>query len=112
MTSTRTIRQSVTLSATPKQVYEALIDSAKHARFTGQKAKIDRKVGGQFSCYGSYITGINLELDPGKTIVQAWRSSGWPKGYYSIVTFQLASAARGRTKLSFTQVGVPTNDYK
>src|SRR5438045_8578201 len=107
MTSTKIIRQSATLSATPKHVYEALIDSAKHARFTGERAKINRKVGGRFSCYGGYITGINLELDPGKTIVQAWRSSGWPKGYYSIVTFRLAGVARGRTKLSFTQVGVP-----
>jgi uncharacterized protein YndB with AHSA1/START domain len=112
MSAAKTIRQSVVLPAPPKQIYAALMDSKQHARFTGERAMIERKVGGRFSCYGGYITGITLELDPARTIVQAWRSSGWPKGYYSIVTFKLAAAGRGKTRLSFTQVGVPSRDYK
>jgi len=112
MSTTKTIRQSVMLPAAPNRVYGALIDPKKHARFTGTKAKIDGKIGGRFSCYGGYITGVNLELDPGKAIVQAWRSKGWPKGYYSIVTFKFAGAGRGKTKLTFTQVGVPADDYR
>jgi uncharacterized protein YndB with AHSA1/START domain len=112
MSATKTIRQSVVIPAAPRQVYEAIMNSKKHALFTGSKARIDRKVGGRFSCYDGYITGITVELDPGKLIVQAWRSSGWPKGYYSIVAFRFANAGRGKTKLAFTQVGVPANDYK
>ena len=112
MSATKTIRQAVVIPASPKQVYDALIDSKKHARFTGSKAKIQRRVGGRFSCYDGYITGIHLVLDPGKAIVQAWRSSGWPNGYYSIVAFRLATAGRGKTRLTFTQLGVPANDYK
>jgi hypothetical protein len=45
-------------------------------------------------------------------IVQAWRSKGWPKGFYSLVTFALASGGRGKTKLSFTHLGVPAGDVK
>jgi uncharacterized protein YndB with AHSA1/START domain len=112
MPSTRTIHQTVVIPAAPRQVYKALMDSRQHARFTGHKAKIDGKIGGRFSCYGGYITGITLELEPGKSIVQAWRSSGWPKGHYSIVAFRFANAGRGKTKLTFAQVGVPANDYK
>jgi hypothetical protein len=37
-----------------------------------------------------YITGVTLELKPGKGIVQAWRSRDCAEGHYSIVTFALA----------------------
>ncbi len=83
------IRQSVTFKATPHEIYEALMDSRKHARFTHDKATISRKVGGAFSAYGGYITGTNLELVPDKKIVQAWHGSDWPEGYMSRVTFKL-----------------------
>jgi activator of HSP90 ATPase len=104
---TKIIKHAVTIGAAPKKVYEILINEKKHAAFTGAKAVISRKVGGAFSCYGTYLTGFNVDLVPGKRIVQAWRSSGWPKGAYSIATFALSAARGGRTKLTFTQVGVP-----
>lgn len=111
MSATKTIRQSVVIPAAPRQVYEALMSSKKHTRFTGSKAEIDRSVGGRFSCYDGYITGITLVLDPGRLIVQAWRSRGWPKAYYSIVTFKLVTMGRRKTKLYFVQLGVPAGDY-
>ena len=74
------IRQSVTFRATPHAVYEALMDSRKHARFTQSPAKISRKVGGAISAFGDYITGRNLELMPDEKIVQAWHGADWPDG--------------------------------
>jgi uncharacterized protein YndB with AHSA1/START domain len=109
---TKTIRQTVTFSARPKKVFDALIDERRHARFTGVPAVISRKPGGAFTCYGGYLSGFNLEVVSPKLIVQAWRSKGWPKGTYSIVTFALAAWPLGRTKLTFTQVGVPAGDVK
>ena len=106
---TQVIRHTVTMGAPPRKVYEALMDEKRHARFTGAKAAISRKVGGAFSCYGKFLTGSNVDLVPGKRIVQAWRSSGWPKGAYSVATFVLARARGGKTRLSFTQVGVPAS---
>jgi hypothetical protein len=35
---TKTIHQSVTFKANPHEVYEMLMDSRKHAQFTGVKA--------------------------------------------------------------------------
>jgi uncharacterized protein YndB with AHSA1/START domain len=105
------IHHRVVMHATPKQVFEALMDQKKHAQFTGASAKIIRKAGGAFRCYGTYITGITLEALPGKRIVQAWRSRDWPKGHYSVVTFALAKRAGGKTQLRFTQIGVPASDY-
>ena len=108
---TKTIRQSVEFGAPPHEVYEALMDSEKHSAFTGDEAEISREVGGRFYAYNGYIEGTNVELQPDTKIVQRWRSDGWPEGHYSIVTFELKKT-RGGTKLSFTQEGVPDDDYE
>ena len=106
----KTIRQSVTLKASPHEVYEALIDSRKHARFTDSKARISRKEGGKFTAYDGYIEGINLNIVPDKKIIQSWRGSDWPEGHYSRATFSLKKVKNG-THLTFTQSGVPEQYY-
>ncbi len=106
----KTVRQSVTLPAKPHDVYEALMDSRKHARFTKSPATISRKVGGKFTAYDGYIEGVNLELVPDKKIVQSWRGSEWPTGHLSKATFALSRVKTG-TRLTFTQRGVPDRHY-
>jgi uncharacterized protein YndB with AHSA1/START domain len=106
------IQQVVTLAGTPAQVYRALMSSKGHAAFTKAPAEVSAKVGGTVSAYGDYILAINLALQPGKLIVQAWRASDWPAEAWSIATFRLAAARGGRTKLTFTQVGVPKKAMK
>ena len=107
----KTIRQSVTFKATPHAIYEALMDSRKHARFTGDAASISRKVGGKIRAYGGYITGTNLELAPDKKIVQTWHAADWPEGHISQVTFRM-TAVKGGTRLTFTHSGVPDEHYE
>ncbi len=102
----RTIRQSVTLKATPHEVYEALMDSRKHSRFTGSRAVISRKVGGKFTAYDDYISGTNIELVPDRKIVQSWHASEWAPGHMSRVTFRLTPVPAG-VRLQFSQSGVP-----
>jgi activator of HSP90 ATPase len=106
----KSIRQTVTFKATPHAVYEILMDSKKHAQFTGAEAKISRREGGQFTIYGGEISGENLELAPDQKIVQSWRYSDWPAGVYSKVTFALEPVEKG-TRLTFTQSGVPDDKY-
>jgi uncharacterized protein YndB with AHSA1/START domain len=109
---TKNIRHSVIIGAAPRQVYDALIGEKKHAKFTGEPASISRKVGGAFTCYGGHLSGINVELVPSKRIVQAWRAKGWPAGIHSIVSFSLARKKGGRTRISFTHVGVPLSSFE
>ena len=109
---TKEIKQRVTIHAAPSLVYDTLMDQTRHSQFTGETAEIDAKRGGAFNCYDGYIEGFNLDLEPGRLIVQVWRSEDWPKGTWSIVTFRLAKAAGGKTRLTFTQAGVPADDYK
>jgi uncharacterized protein YndB with AHSA1/START domain len=104
----RTIRQTVVLPGTPREVYNALMTSRGHKAFTGAEARISQKVGGKFMAWGGYIHGANLKLIPGKTIVQTWRPTDvtWPKAYYSQVRFELTKSPRG-TRVKFTHSGVP-----
>jgi uncharacterized protein YndB with AHSA1/START domain len=76
-----TIIQSVTVHAPPLKVYDAFMDSRKHAEFTGDSATIDPKVGGSFKEGDGYISGTNLELVRGRKIVQEWKTTEWPEGY-------------------------------
>ncbi len=107
---TRTIRRSVTFKASPREVYEVLMDSRKHSKFTGDKAIISRRVGGKFTV-GEYIQGVNLELVPNEKIVQSWRGSDWPEGHFSRAIFSLRTKGSG-TRLTFTQTGVPEENHE
>ena len=100
------IHQTVTFKASPHDVYEALMDSKKHAAFSGGKAVISRKAGGKISAYDGYIAGKNIELVPDEKIVQSWRAVDWPEGVFSTITFKLTPIPEG-TRLDFTHVDVP-----
>lgn len=108
---TKSIRQTVVIKASRHDVYEALMDSKKHAKFTGGEASISREVGGRFTAYDGYAEGVNQELVPDKKIVQTWRAEDWPEGHYSMVTFSL-NEVEGGTRLTFTQSGVPEEQYE
>lgn len=102
----KTIEQTVRFAAPPAAVYEALIDSREHAAFTGEPAEISRDIGGAASFYGGKVTGINLHLEDGALIVQAWRPANLPPGVFTLVRYALAADGDG-TKLTFTQTSVP-----
>jgi activator of HSP90 ATPase len=105
---TKTIRQAITLPASPEEVYDAWMDSKKHSAFTGGKAVISQKVDGAFTVFDGYASGKNLALVPGKKIVQSWKAAegGWPDEYYSELTVSLKAKGKA-TVLSFVQTGVP-----
>jgi len=107
---TKTIRQSFTFRAPPREIYDILMDPERHSRLTGSTVEIERHVGGVFRVYGGEIQGVNLELVPGQKIVQSWRYGDWPEGHYSKATFSLAEVPKG-TRLTFTQTGVPDGAY-
>jgi uncharacterized protein YndB with AHSA1/START domain len=100
--------QSVTLPATPLAVYNALMKSREHASFTGGEARISTRVGGKFTTNDGYSEGKNIELKPGRRIVQSWRANeeSWPEDHFSTVVFMLAKV-KGGTKVQFEHKDVP-----
>jgi len=103
----KTIKQKVKFRLSPDFVYQWLTDSKRHSRLTGETAKISKKVGGPFSLRKGRVTGINVDLVPGERIVQAWRTKEFPKGIFSMATFQLSRSKSGGTELVLTHRGVP-----
>ncbi|MBI5294194.1 MAG: SRPBCC domain-containing protein [Chloroflexi bacterium] len=71
---------TVLLPASPEEIYTDWLDSEGHAALTGSPAQVDGRVGGTFSAWDGYITGVTLELEPSQRIVQAWRTTGFPEG--------------------------------
>lgn len=63
-----------TLPATPDEIYRAWLDSAAHAAMTGGGAQVSDKPGDSFDAWDGYISGANLELEPGARILQRWRT--------------------------------------
>jgi len=110
--ATKTIRQTVHLNATPNDVYEAFMDAAKHAAFTGAPATVSRDVGGAFTAYDDGIRGTNRELVPGSKIVQAWqcKADGWDTAHYSDLSITLHEDGDG-TRLELEHEGVPEAAY-
>jgi activator of HSP90 ATPase len=112
------IHQEPLIHSNPSRVYEALTHASQFDRLTqfseaiksmslGQKpAQINAQPAGAFSLFGGYISGLFLDLIPGKQIVQAWRSASWAAGLYSIVRFELV-AQGDTTKIVFDHGGFP-----
>lgn len=103
----KTIKQRVRFKASPAAVYELLADSRKHSAVTGRQATISRRIGGTFSAAGNDVSGVNVDLVPGKRIVQAWRHRRFPEGIFSMAAVTLTPTADGGTELVLTHRGVP-----
>lgn len=113
MVTTKTIEQSTTFKASPHEVYELLMDSEKHTKFTGAEAHISREIGGSFTAYDGALSGTILELVPDTKIVETWRGSdeGWVAGHYSTATFTF-EPVDGGARLNFVQTGVPEASFE
>ena len=110
---TESITLTAVLPAAPERVYRAWLDGAEHSAMTGGEATVDARVGGAYTAWDGYITGTTLELEPGKRIVQAWRTSQFPKrAEDSRLEVLLAPAPGGRTKLTLVHSGIPKGQGK
>jgi uncharacterized protein YndB with AHSA1/START domain len=76
----RTVKQKVIIPASPKEVYEAYVDSKKLSKITGSKATGKAVVGGKFTTYGESIVGKYLEVEDGKRVVQEWTNNDYGFG--------------------------------
>lgn len=89
------LHQEIEIATNTQRIFDALLDSAQFAAITGMPAEIDPKPGGAFKTFGGLIEGRNVELTPGKRIVQAWRPAAWDSGVYSVVRFELRAHDAG-----------------
>ncbi|MFN0174950.1 MAG: SRPBCC domain-containing protein [Saprospiraceae bacterium] len=94
-------------SATPEVLYAAWLDSGTHSEMTGGEAVISAEIGASFSVWDDYITGINIELEPGRRILQSWRTTEFaPEDPDSLLEILMEPVPEG-TKLTLNHSGIP-----
>lgn len=103
----KSLNQTYHINASPKKVWQALVDPKIIHKWGGGEAKMDDKVGYRFSLWGSEIFGKNIEVDPEKKLVQEWYGGRWDKP--SIVTFTLEKDSTG-TVLELNHEEIPDNE--
>lgn len=62
------------IPGTPQAIYDAWLSSEGHTQMTGSPANASKTVEAEFDAWDGYIEGKNLELEPAKRILQAWRT--------------------------------------
>jgi activator of HSP90 ATPase len=65
------------IPASSSTIYDAWLDTRGHTAMTGGKAKMSNRLGEKVSAWNGYISGKNLVLEPGKRIVQTWRTTNF-----------------------------------
>ena len=98
---------SAVIPARASAIYKAWLNSNGHAAMTGSPAKVSGKVGGKFSAWDGYIFGTTLELDPGRRIVQAWRTSEFPDEAPDSNLEIVLEEVKGGTKVTLTHRDMP-----
>ena len=107
--SVTTIKQRAVIAAAPSEVYDALVTAKTHAAFTGAPAAGAKRVGGRFSAYDGYITGVHRVLVPGRRIVQEWTTTEWPAGAPPSTVEIALKRVKGGTELRMTHSNVPAS---
>ena len=98
---------SEVLPATPQAVYDAWMSSDGHAAMTGAGAEIDPRAGGDFTAWDGYITGRTIALDPGKRIVQSWRTSDFDAADLASQIEVLLEAVPEGTRITLHHTSIP-----
>lgn len=96
------------IPATPKQIYDAWLDSRLHAKMTGgHPATVTAVEGARFVVWMGFITGKNVVLEPGKRIVQSWRTTQFADSDADSQIEVLLELAAGGTTVTIHHTNVP-----
>lgn len=102
------IKRYFILNAQPKDVYNALTNKTMLDIWTGEEAEMEPVVGSNFSLWGGSISGVNLEFEKDRKIVQKWFFEDEEN---SIVTMKLHPHNKG-TSLELLHTNIPDEAYE
>jgi activator of HSP90 ATPase len=100
------VHKIVITDASPGEIYDCYLNSKMHSEMTGIFASIDPKVGGSFNAYGG-ISGIILQLEKNRLIVQSWRTDDFKTADPDSIVILRFEAHEGNTILFMVHANVP-----
>ena len=95
------------LNADPKDIYNALTNEKMLEIWTGETAGMRLEHNAEFSLWGGSITGINIEFEQDKKIVQKWF---FGEEEDSVVTIKLHPHKKG-TSIELRQTNIPDEAF-
>jgi activator of HSP90 ATPase len=105
----KNLKRYYILNTEPKDVYNALTNKNMLEIWTGEPAEMEPTPGTVFSLWGGSISGLNIEFEVNKKIVQQWFFEG--ENEDSIVTMKLHPHKKG-TSLELTHTNIPDDAFE
>lgn len=102
-------KQYFIIEASPSDVYNAMVNPNLIELWTNDDVVMEEKPDTEFSLYGGYIVGKNLEFEKNKKIVQEWYFDDQENK--SIVTIKLHPDKKG-TSVEIRQTNIPAEAYE
>jgi activator of HSP90 ATPase len=96
-----------TIPASPRQIYDAWLDSDGHTAMTGSPAQAAPLEGAAFTAWDDYISGRNLALQPDRRIVQSWRTTRFTPADADSQIEVLLEQVAGGSRLTLHHTNVP-----
>jgi uncharacterized protein YndB with AHSA1/START domain len=96
------------IPASPEDIYTALTNPLTIELWTGEDAIMSTEPGSEFSLWEGSISGINLEFEQDKKIVQQWFFGEQEEP--SIVTIKLHAHKDG-TSVELRHTNIPDEDF-
>jgi activator of HSP90 ATPase len=109
---TKPIVQSVTFTASARELYDIYLDPKRHAAFTGGPVKISAKPGSKLDAFDGMLSGSMLVAIPGELIIQRWRSMNFKKTDPDSILVLSFSEDGKQGRIDMVHINVPTQDYK
>ena len=103
------IKRYYTLKAEPKDVYNALTNQRVLEIWTGEDAQMEPLPDTEFSLWEGSISGINLEFEENRKIVQQWYFEGQQEK--SVVTIVLHPHKKG-TSVQLEHTNIPDDAFE
>jgi activator of HSP90 ATPase len=98
-----------TFDVSPEEIYATWLSAAGHTKMTGGEALISNQVGAKFSAWDFYISGVNLELEVNKRIVQSWRTTEFEEAEEDSRIEILLRELDGQTELTLIHTNLPAH---
>lgn len=101
-------KSRIKIKAEAEDVYAAIVNPFTIELWTGSKAVMSEVPGSEFSLWDGDISGMNLEFDPLKKVVQQWYFGGQEEP--SIVMFKIFQV-KGKVQLDLSHTNIPDGDF-
>jgi uncharacterized protein YndB with AHSA1/START domain len=106
--ATESISVSRVVPASASRVHASWLDPAGHAALTGGAAAAEAaRVGARLTAWDCFVEERHLVLEPGRRIVQSWRTADLPPGAPDSRLEVRLARATGGTRVTIRHGGIP-----